>query len=139
MQESKAAAPEKDEGKRLLTNFFAAEICLISGNLLVRVINREALVPAWATATIAIATAIPMLLFAIHFFRILRCDLDEMLQRIVLEGLGFAMILFVPLAGLYVNACAAGMIKQRLDPPELILLPSLLVFIGLMIAWSRLK
>jgi hypothetical protein len=62
-----------------------------------------------------------------------------MLQRIVLEGLAFAMIVFVPLAGIYVNARAAGLISSRLDPPELLLLPSILVAIGVMISWSRLK
>jgi hypothetical protein len=80
-----------------------------------------------------------MLLFAIGFFRKLRADLDEMLHRIVLEGPAFAMIDFVPLAGIYVNARAAGLISSRLDPPELLLLPSILVAIGVMISWSRLK
>ncbi len=80
-----------------------------------------------------------MLLFGIQFFRMLKADLDEMLQRIVLEGLAFAMVVFVPLAGIYVNARAAGLLSDKLDPPELLLLPSILVAIGILISWSRHK
>ncbi len=80
-----------------------------------------------------------MVIFAISFFRVLRSDLDEMLQRVVLEGLGFAMIVFIPLAGLYVNARVAGLISIQLDPPELLLVPSILVAMGVLIAWSRIK
>lgn len=122
-----------------MTNFVVSEFCLIAGNLLVRFLNRDAMLPPWAVAIIALATALPMLLFAIGFFRMLRADLDEMLQRTVLEGLAFAMIVFVPLAGIYVNARAAGLISSRLDPPELLLIPSILVAIGVLISWSRLK
>ncbi len=49
------------------------------------------------------------------------------------------MIVFVPLAGIYVNARATGLISSRLDPLELLLLPSILVAIGVLISWSRLK
>ena len=126
-------------GKRLMTNFVVAEFCLIVGNLVVRLCNRGAWLPTWAVSLIALATALPMLFFAVAFFRRLRADLDEMLQRMVLEGLAFAMIVFVPLAGMYVNAQAAGLVSSRLDPPELLLLPSLLVAIGVLISWSRLK
>ncbi len=137
----KISESERDQtlGKRLMTNFVLSELCLIGGNLLVRVGNREALLPSWAIVVLAMATALPILLFAIGFFRRLRADLDEMLQRVVLEGLAFAMIVFVPLAGIYINARAAGLISSSIDPPELLLLPSLLVAIGVMISWSRLK
>jgi hypothetical protein len=101
--------------------------------------NRGAFLPTWTIAIIAVATALPMLLFATKFFRMLRTDLDEMLQRVALEGLAFAMIVFVPLAGLYVNARAAGLINARLDPPEVLLIPSILVAMGVLISWSRLK
>lgn len=139
MQESNESGRDQVIGKRLMTNFVISEFCLIAGNLGVRILNREELLPPWAVAIIALATALPMLLFAITFFRLLRADLDEMLQRIVLEGLAFAMIVFVPIAGIYVNARAAGLISERLDPPELLLLPSILVAIGVMISWSRHK
>lgn len=139
MQESNESGRDQAIGKRLMTNFVVSESCLITGNLLVRFLNREALLPPWAVAIIALATALPMLLFAIGFFRMLRSDLDEMLQRIVLEGLSFAMIVFIPIAGIYVNARTAGLVSARLDPPELLLFPSILVAIGVMISWSRLK
>lgn len=139
MQESNESGRDQVIGKRLMTNFVISEFCLIAGNLGVRILNREELLPPWVVAIIALATALPMLLFAITFFRLLRADLDEMLQRIVLEGLAFAMIVFVPIAGIYVNARAAGLISERLDPPELLLLPSILVAIGVMISWSRHK
>jgi len=139
MQEFKETGRDQTIGKRLMTNFAVSEFCLIAGNLVVRFLNREAMLPPWTITIIALATALPMLLFAIGFFRMLRVDLDEMLQRVVLEGLSFAMIVFVPLAGIYVNARAAGLVSARLDPPEILLLPSILVAIGVMISWSRLK
>jgi hypothetical protein len=139
MKESNQSGSDQTMGKRLMTNFVVSEFCLIAGNLAARFLNREAILPPWAVAIVALATALPMLLFAISFFRMLRADLDEMLQRTVLEGLAFAMIVFVPLAGIYVNARATGFISSRLDPPELLLLPSILVAIGVLISWSRLK
>jgi hypothetical protein len=139
MMQSKEYEHAHVMGKGLMTNFVTSEFSLIVGNLVVRMCQREALLPPWTIALIALATTLPMLLFAISFFRRLRSDLDEMLQRVVLEGLAFAMIVFVPLAGLYVNARAAGLISVRLDPPELLLIPSILVAIGVMISWSRLK
>ncbi len=134
MLETNESGRDQAIGKRLMTNFVVSEFCLVVGNLVVRVCNREALLPTWMVSVIAIAMAVPMLLFAFAFFRMLRADLDEMLQRIALEGLAFAMIVFVPLAGIYVNARAAGLIGSILDPPELLLLPSILVAIGVMIS-----
>lgn len=68
-------------GRRLITNFVVAEFFLIVGNLVVRMCDRGGILPTWSMALIALATAIPMLLFAVSFFRMLRADLDEMLQR----------------------------------------------------------
>jgi hypothetical protein len=126
-------------GKRLLTRFVVAEFCLIAGNLLVRVLQRETALPTWGIIGVAVASALPMVLFGLTFWRMLRSDLDEMLQRVVLEGLGFAMVVFVPLAGLYVNARASGLIEAPLDPPELLLIPSILVALGVLISVSRFK
>ncbi len=139
MQECKEAESVPVLGRRLLTNFIVAELFLIAGNLAVRFCQRETLLPTWVIVFMAIATACPMFIFAWTFFRILRSDLDEMLQRVVLEGMGVAMIVFIPLAGIYVNACAAGVIQMKLDPPELLLIPSILVAIGVLISWSRLN
>jgi hypothetical protein len=139
MSETDESVRDMGLGRRLITNFVIAEFFLIAGNLVVRMCNRGAFLPTWTIAIIAVATALPMLLFATKFFRMLRTDLDEMLQRVALEGLAFAMIVFVPLAGLYVNARAAGLINARLDPPEVLLIPSILVAMGVLISWSRLK
>lgn len=131
--------PDAALGLRLITNFVVAEICLIVGNLVARICLREDLLPIWAAAAVALAAAIPMLLFAGRFFHLLRSELDEMLQRIVLEGLAFAMVVFIPLAGLYVNARSSGLIQVNFDPPELLLIPSILIVIGVLWSWSRHK
>ncbi len=139
MRELDEPGRDRAIGKRLLTTFAVSEFSLVAGNLMVRVCDRQAFLPGWMTAVIAIATALPMVVFAFTFFRMLHTDLDEMLQRVVLEGLAFAMVVFVPLAGIYVNARAAGLLQSTLDPPELLLIPSILVAIGIFISWSRLK
>lgn len=126
-------------GRRLITSFVVAECLLLAGNLGVRVCQKFADLPSWLLGAIAVASAIPMMIFAIKFFCMLRTDLDEMIQRIVLEGLALAMIVFVPLAGFYVNARAAGIIRVTVDPPELFLIPSILVAVGVLISWSRHK
>jgi hypothetical protein len=60
-----------------------------------------------------------------------------MLQRIVLEGLAFAFLVYLPVAGLLVNLRAAGAWVPRLDPPDIVLMPALLVGIGVAIAARR--
>lgn len=119
--------------------FVVAEFMLLAGNLLLRILQRGDLLSAWASGALAVASAIPMVWFAIRFFRMLRSELDEMIQRVVLEGLAFAFVVFVPLAGLYVNARTAGLILPNLDPPEILLIPSILAMVGVLISWSRLK
>lgn len=122
-----------------MTSFAVSEFLLLAGNLLVRISQREAWFSMQINAVIAVLAAVPMCWFAIQFFRMLRSDLDEMIQRVVLEGLTFALVIFVPLAGLYVNLRVAGLISVNLDPPELLLAPSILAAIGILISWSRLK
>jgi hypothetical protein len=74
------------------------------------------------------------------FWRMLRSDLDEMLQRIVLEGLAFALVVYVPLAALYVNlSTTTGIWTPRLDPPDILMTPALLAAIGIAIAWRRVQ
>jgi hypothetical protein len=110
--------------------------CLI-GNLVIRLGSRGGwLPPAGQLALAALATA-PLVAAAALFWRLLRRDLDEMLQRIVLDGLAFAMIVYVPLAALYVNLRSAGIRVPRLDPPELLLAPALLMAIGVALASRR--
>ena len=73
------------------------------GNLLIRVGERGGWLPHWLQVVLATLATLPLVVSAVLFWRFLRRDLDEMLQRIVLEGLAFALVLFVPLAALYVN------------------------------------
>ena len=60
-----------------------------------------------------------------------------MLQRIVLEGMAFALVVYLPLAALYLNLRTAGAWTPRLDPPDLLMTPALLVAVGIMLAWRR--
>lgn len=129
----------ENEARKVITWFVSAEAILLVGNLLIRISAKEKMLPSWMNAAIAIMISIPMIILAMRFFQILRSTLDEMLQRIVVEGLAFAMIVFIPLAGLYVNLRATGLFLRQVDPPELLLIPSILAIIGFQISWSRLK
>ena len=104
------------------------------GNLLIRV-GAEAgwLPPGWQVALAVLASA-PLVVAAIFFWRLLRRELDEMLQRIVLEGMAFALVVHVPLAALYVNLRTAGAWSPRLDPPDIVLAPAVLVALGIALA-----
>ena len=107
------------------------------GNLLVRLGAEAGWFGAGVQAAIAVLTCAPLVVAAALFWRLVRRYLDEMLQRIVLEGLGTALIVYVPLAGLYVNLRTAGLSVPRLDPPDILLTPALLVAIGIAFAWKR--
>lgn len=111
-------------------------VCLV-GNLAIRIADQGGWLPHWTLVTLAVLTAIPLVVAAGLFWRMLKHDLDEMLQRILLEGLAFALTVYVPLAGLYVNLRTAGAWTPRLDPPDILLTPALLVAIGVAIAWRR--
>jgi hypothetical protein len=93
--------------------------------------------PRWGQVALAVAAALPLAAAAVLFWRLLRRDLDELLQRIVLEGLAFALVVYVPLAALYVNLRTAGAWTPRLDPPDVLFAPALLVAIGIAVAWRR--
>lgn len=107
------------------------------GNLLVRIGQRSGWLPEAAQVAVAVAAVIPLACAAVLFWRLLRQDLDEMMQRIVLEGLAFALTIYVPLAALFVNLRTAGVWTPRLDPADIMLTPALLVAIGISIAWRR--
>ena len=126
-------------GRQIVVGFVVTEFVLLMGNLTVRLSQREGWFPSWMNGCLAIASAVPIAIFAARFFHLMRQDLDEMVQRVVLEGLAFAMVVFVPLAGLYVNARVAGIAPTTLDPPEILLIPSILVATGILISWSRVK
>lgn len=107
------------------------------GNLLIRVGARGGWLPPWGQLTLAVVCSLPFFVAAALFWRLLRRDLDEMLQRIVLEGLAFALTVYIPLAALYVNLGTSNFWTPRLDPPDLLLAPALLVAIGIIIARKR--
>lgn len=107
------------------------------GNLLIRVGAEAGVLPQWGKAALGAAAAVPLMIAAGMFWRLLRRDLDEMLQRIVLEGLAFAVIVYVPLTALYVNLRTAGVWMPRLDPPDILMAPALLVAIGIVLAHRR--
>jgi hypothetical protein len=107
------------------------------GNLMIRVGARGGWLPHWGQVLLAVLAAAPLVVAALLFWRLLRRDLDEMLQRIVLEGLAFALIVYVPIAALFVNLRTAGAWTPRLDPPDIIIAPALLVAIGIAIARRR--
>jgi len=109
----------------------------LAGNLLIRVGREAGWFSAGLQVVVAVVAATPLLLAAVLFWRLLRRDLDEMLQRIVLEGLAFALIVYVPIAALYVNLRTAGVRMPRLDPPDIMLAPAVLVAIGVVLARRR--
>ena len=110
--------------------------CLI-GNLLIRVGSEAGWFGPGLRVVIGVLTCAPLVVAALYFWRLLRRDLDEMLQRIVLVGMGAALTIYVPLAALYVNLRTAGAWVPRLDPPDILFTPALLVAIGIAIAWKR--
>lgn len=111
-------------------------ICL-AANLLVRVGGSGGWLPGWAQLALALAGVVPLVVAAVRFWTMLREDLDEMLQRVVLEGMALALTVYVPLAAVYVNLRAAGAWTPRLDPPDILLAPALLVAIGIAVAARR--
>jgi len=114
----------------------ALAVCLI-GNLVMRQGAQGGWLPPAAQLLLGLVAAAPLIVAAFLFWRLLRRDLDEMLQRIVLEGLAFALVLYIPLAALYVNLRTAGAWTPRLDPPDILLTPALLVCVGIALAIRR--
>lgn len=126
-------------GASLYRLYLGALAACLSGNLLIRIGAEGGWLPPWGELVLAVGTAAPLAIAAVLFWRMLGQDLDEMLQRIVLEGLAFALVVYVPLAALYVNLrTASGVWTPRLDPPDLLLTPALLAAIGMTLAWRRL-
>jgi len=111
-------------------------VCLL-GNLLIRMSAEAGWLPRWGQVLLGILAATPLAVAAVLFWRLLRRELDEMLQRIVLEGLAFALVVYVPLAALYVNLRTAGAWVPRLDPPDILLAPAVLAAIGFALARRR--
>lgn len=127
----------RTSGASLYGLYILSLVLCLAGNLLIRVGARGEWLPQWGQVTLAIFSATPLVVAALLFWRLLTRDLDEMFQRIVLEGLALALIVYVPLAALYANLRTAGAWIPRLDPPDILLAPALLVAIGIAIARRR--
>jgi hypothetical protein len=130
---------QETPGASLYGQYLLALGVSLIGNLLVRIAAEGGWLPPAGRAVVAVLTALPLAVAAVMFRRLLRRDLDEMVQRVVLEGLAFAFVVYVPIAALYVNLRAAGVWVPRLDPPDILLAPALLAAIGIMLAWRRLR
>jgi hypothetical protein len=124
-------------GSTLYGLYVMAIATTLFGNLL---IGAEAgWLPPGGQVVMALASAAPLAAAALFFWKLLRRDLDEMFQRIVLEGLAFALVIYVPVAAIYVNLRTAGVWTPRLDAPDIIMTPALLVAIGVLLARRRLQ
>lgn len=135
------APTEPRESRRPWTSLYGLYVASLAislvGNLAIRTGARAGWLPAWSQILLAVSSAAPLVVAAGLFWRLLRRDLDEMLQRIVLEGLAFALIVYVPLGALFVNLRAAGAWTPRLDPPDILLAPAVLAAIGIALAGWR--
>lgn len=125
------------QGSTLYALYVLALAACGCGNLLIRMGERGQWLPHWGQAAVAVLAVVPLIVAAVLFWRLLAGELDEMFQRIVLEGMAFALIVYVPLAALYVNLRTAGVWTPRLDPPDILLTPAILVAIGIAVARRR--
>lgn len=107
------------------------------GNLVIRIGTEGGWLPQGARTLLAAMSVLPLMVAAFLFWRLLRSELDEMLQRIVLEGMAMGLIVYIPLAALYTNLRTAGAYVPRLDPPDLLFGPALLVALGIAFSARR--
>jgi hypothetical protein len=137
MQGKHKTAVRRADGAPLYgTYLISIAVCLV-GNLFIRMSGEAGWLSPTAHVLIGLAAAAPLAFSAVRFWRMLRQELDEMLQRVVLEGMAFALVIYLPLAALYVNMRAAGAWTPRLDPPDLLLGPAVLVALGIALAIRR--
>lgn len=137
MVRTEAHAPAHTPGAALYGIYVVSLAACLLGNLMIRLGAEAGWFGMGGQVTLAVLSCLPLAVAAASFWRLLRRDLDEMLQRIVLEGMGAALILYVPLAALYVNLRTAGVAVPRLDLPDILLTPALLVAVGIAVAWKR--
>jgi hypothetical protein len=134
--DTRANAP-RAQGATLYGMYVLSLAASLLGNLLIRIGREGGWLPPGGQIALGTIAVVPLVIAALLFWRLLRRDLDEMLQRIVLEGLAFALVVYVPLAALFVNLRTAGAWTPRLDPPDILFAPALLVAIGIAIARRR--
>ncbi len=131
------SAQEEASGSALYGIYLVAVVTCLIGNLVIRIGAEAGWLPPWGRVTLGALSAVPLFVAVGLFWRLLRRDLDEMLQRVVLEGMATALIVYIPLAALYVNLRTAGVSVPRLDPPDILLAPAILTAIGIAIARRR--
>lgn len=107
------------------------------GSLAVRALAAQDGVPSWVNGLLAVLSTVPLFVSALLARRILSRDADELVQRVALEGFAFALAIFIPLAALYTNLQRAGVYVPRLDPPDIVMTPAVLVLLGVGLAWRR--
>src|SRR5688500_16797673 len=100
---------------RLVRLFFVGLASLWIGSSVARHGLEGGWLPFAAAVALAIASVIPMLAFALVFHRVVRVELDELMQRILLEGLAFALIALLPLLALWVTFASLGVYLPKLD------------------------
>jgi hypothetical protein len=130
-------ASEETPGAALYGMYLVSLGACLAGNLFMRIGADAGWVSQRGQLAIGLVSALPLVAAAFLFWRLLRSELDEMLQRVVLEGLAFALVVFVPIAGIYANLRTAGAWIPRLDAADIMLAPGLLVAIGIAIARRR--
>lgn len=136
--EDALVAAESPQGSAIYGLYMVALLSCGGGNLLIRIAQEAGwLERGGASAVFATLSVIPLVIAAVMFWRLLRSDLDEMFQRIALEGMAFALVVYLPLMAIYVNLSTAGVRMPRLDPPDLFFTPAILVAFGVMLARRR--
>jgi hypothetical protein len=109
------------------------------GNLGMRLAERGGWLPPSGRLALGLVAVVPLSAAAVLFWRLLRGSIDEMIQRIILEGMAFALVVYIPLAALFVNVRTAGFWTPRLDPADILLAPGVLVALGIALAWRRME
>ena len=133
---TESSTTERGRGASLFGLYLGSLLIALVGNLAIRVGEEGGWLAPWAQAALAIAAAVPLGVASVLFWRMLRRDLDEMLQRIVMEGMAIGISIFIPLAALFMNLYAVGVLTQ-IDAPEVVLMPALFVAAGIWIAARR--
>lgn len=137
MAASPAPTASRRSGSSLYTLYLLAIAATLVGNLALRLGARAGWLPPLGEAVVAVIVSVPLTIAAWLFWRAVRRDVDEMFQRIVFEGMAFALTVYVPLAALFVNLRTAGVWTPRLDATDLLLAPALLVALGVELARRR--
>ena len=124
-------------GSMLYPLYLGALFLFLVGSLVVRMSVRHDWLSRPLNVALGVAAVMPMFAAAVVFRRLLTRDLDELFQRVALEGFAFAFIVFLPIAALYTNLQSAQVPVPRLDPPDIVLTPAVLVALGMALAWRR--